>query len=241
MLPRLRSALLAKLVVDHPGRPQVILGELRRLILEGAVPPGTVISLREVAELFDVGHMPVRGALQTLIGEGLVRHDSSSGYTVAQPISEEMNEMWLVRRTAEKGVLVAASAQVSADQRARVMDAYAQLERALRDDDPAAYHRLTRPFRIALAVPSRMLRMLHVLETTWNITEPAPHMVQLAHADRVRLHTDNVRLLDAYLAGDTERLVEAMQCQHRRLEQLVAGTVIEAEMSEPPGDIPVAR
>lgn len=52
---RRRSALLDRLVVDRPGSPQqAILDELRRVILDGAVAPGTPIPLAEVADLFGV-------------------------------------------------------------------------------------------------------------------------------------------------------------------------------------------
>src|ERR671925_2399051 len=85
MRPRRRSALVDRLVVDQPGRPQqAILDELRRVILDGAVPPGTPIPLADVAELFGVSQIPVRESLKTLIGEGLVTHQRNFGYSVAQ-------------------------------------------------------------------------------------------------------------------------------------------------------------
>jgi DNA-binding GntR family transcriptional regulator len=72
MPPRGRSALVARLEVDQPGRPQpAILDELRRVILDGAVPPGTPIPLAEVANLFGVSQIPVRESLKTLIGCGV--------------------------------------------------------------------------------------------------------------------------------------------------------------------------
>ena len=62
----------------------MILDELRRVILDGAVPPGTPIPVGEVAEMFGVSHIPVRESLKTLIGEGLVAHRPNVGYAVAQ-------------------------------------------------------------------------------------------------------------------------------------------------------------
>ena len=83
-----RSVLIARLrgdLGDLTGSgQQVILDELRRVILDGDAPPGTVIPVDEVAELFGVSRIPVRESLKTLIGEGLVEHRPRSGYTVAQ-------------------------------------------------------------------------------------------------------------------------------------------------------------
>jgi DNA-binding transcriptional regulator YhcF (GntR family) len=113
-MPRRRSALVDRLVVDQPGRPQqAILDELRRVILDSAVPPGTPIPLAEVADLFGVSQIPVRESLKTLIGEGLVAHRSNSGYIVAQLMPQELREMYIVRKTLEAASLAAAVANAT--------------------------------------------------------------------------------------------------------------------------------
>ena len=95
-----------------PGRPQqAILDELRRVILDGAVLPGTLIPLAEVADLFGVSQIPVRESLKTLIGEGLVTHRSNFGYTVAQLTAQELREMYIVRETLESAALAAVGGQ----------------------------------------------------------------------------------------------------------------------------------
>ncbi|MFI6047346.1 GntR family transcriptional regulator [Nocardia sp. NPDC051321] len=222
MPPRRRSALLARLVVDAPGRPQVILGELRRVILDGAVPPLTVIPLREVAELFGVSHIPVREALKTLIGESLVTHEPHGDYTVAQLTAAELREMYIVRETLENASLAAAALHANAADRAALIEVNALLEQAIRDDDPAAYHRESRNLHLALTKPSRMFRLLHMLESAWNVTEPVQSMVHISRGDRVRLHTDHALMLDAFLARDVDRLLLIAERHHRRLETVIA-------------------
>lgn len=222
MPPRRRSALLARLVVDAPGRPQVLLGELRRVILDGAVPPRTVIPLREVAELFGVSHIPVREALKTLIGEGLVTHEPHGGYTVSQLTAAELREMYIVRETLEHASLAAAALNASAADRATLIEVNALLEQAIRDDDPVAYHRESRNFHVALTKPSRLFRLLHMLESAWNVTEPVQSMVHISRGDRVRLHTDHALMMDAFLARDVDRLLLLAERHHRRLETVIA-------------------
>lgn len=221
MPPRRRSALLARLVVDEPGRPQVILGELRRVILDGAVPPRTVIPLREVAELFGVSHIPVREALKTLIGEGLVTHEPHSGYTVAQLTATELREMYIVRETLETASLAAAAMNHSAADRAELLEVNARLEQAIRDDDPVAYHRQSRVFHVALTRPSRMFRLLHMLESAWNVTEPVQSMVHIGRPPGSAC-TPTTLMLDAFLARDVDRLLLIAEGHHRRLETVIA-------------------
>ena len=84
MTARRHSSWAFKIVADGRGGPQQsIVDELRRVILEGAVPPGSPIPVNEVAELFGVSSIPVRESLKTLTGEGLVAHQTNIGYAVA--------------------------------------------------------------------------------------------------------------------------------------------------------------
>ncbi|GAA1636860.1 GntR family transcriptional regulator [Nocardia ninae] len=200
----------------------MILGELRRVILDGAVPPCTVIPLREVAVLFGVSHIPVREALKTLIGEGLVTHEPHGDYVVAQLTAAELREMYIVRETLENAALAAAAINASAADRADLIAVNALLEQAIRDDDPVAYHRRSRDFHAALTRPSRLFRLLHMLESAWNVTEPVQSMVHIGRGDRVRLHTDHALMMDAFLARDVDRLLLTAERHHRRLESVIA-------------------
>lgn len=239
MPSRRRSALLDKLVVEKPGRPQhAILDELRRVILYCAVPPGSPIPLAEVADLFGVSQIPVREALKTLIGEGLVSHRSNAGYAVAQLTRQELREMYIVRETLESASLAAAIANATDADRAAVTAANDVLHDALRADDPAAYHRRSREFHLALARPSRMYRLLHMLESAWNVTEPVQSMVHVLAADRADLHADHCQMVRAFLAGDVEELLTASETHSQRLNALIAtlpaGTgLLAADISSP--------
>ena len=212
-----------KLVIDQPGRPQqAILDELRRVILDGAVLPGTPIPLADVADLFGVSQIPVRESLKTLIGEGLVSHRSNAGYAVAQLTPQELREMYIVRETLEAASLAAAIANADDQDRAAVVAANAVLQQAVRDDDPLTYHRESRSFHLALTRPSRMYRLLHMLESAWNVTEPVQTMLHVRPEDRAELHADHCHMLDAFLAGDVERLLTVAELHAQRLNAVIA-------------------
>ncbi|WP_179470482.1 GntR family transcriptional regulator [Mycolicibacterium vinylchloridicum] len=220
---RRRSALVDRLVVDQPGLPQqAILDELRRVILDGASLPGTPIPLAEVADLFGVSQIPVRESLKTLIGEGLVTHRSNSGYTVSQLTVQELREMYIVRETLEAASLASAVAKATDEDRAAIVTANGLLQQAIDDDDPVTYHRQSRHFHLALTRPSRMFRLLHMLESAWNITEPVQSMVHVSPSDRAALHADHRQMVDAFLAGDVEQLLTVAELHAQRLNAVIA-------------------
>lgn len=222
MPPRPRSALLAQFDVDGPGRPQqAILDELRRVVLSGAAPPGTAIPVGEVADLFGVSRIPIREALKTLIGEGLVDHRQNGGYTVARLTAAELREMYLVRETLETASLTAAVAHATAADHAAARASHERLEHAVAGNDPVAYHRESRVFHTALTTPSRMYRLLHMLESAWNITEPVQPMVHVTADHRAVLHADHGRMLDSFLARDVRGLLAATEVHNRRLDSAI--------------------
>ena len=221
MPPRRRSVLLAQLTIDAPGGSQgSILSELRRVILSGDAPPGTPIPLGEVADLFGVSRIPVRESLKTLIGEGLVDHLANSGYTVAQLTSAELREMYIVREVLETAALAAAAESATDVDHALAISVDAELRESI--DDPQRYHRLSREFHMALARPSNMHRLLHMLGAAWNITEPIQPMVHVGGSDRAALHADHKDMLDAFVARDIPALLDASALHHNRLNGVIA-------------------
>ncbi|ORI14031.1 GntR family transcriptional regulator [Rhodococcus sp. 1163] len=223
MPPRRRSVLLAQLSIATLGERQPkILEELRRVILSGDAPPNTPIPLNEVAESFGVSRIPVRESLKTLIGEGLVDHRPNLGYTVAQLTSSEFREMYIVREVLESAALVTAVELANDDDRVRAIKANHLLEQSITVNNSREYHRQSREFHMSLTRPSRMMRLLHMLESAWNITEPIQPMVHVAGSVREELHTDHRRMLEAFLDRDSVALMEIAQFHHIRLNTVIS-------------------
>jgi len=229
-----RSALIARLRGDlgelTGSGQQVILDELRRVILDGDAPPGTVIPVDEVAELFGVSRIPVRESLKTLTGEGLVQHRPRSGYTVAQLTLAELHEIYVLRGVLEQAALASAvPAATTADDRL-VQQAYDDLCAAQLTHDHRGYHRESRRFHLALLAPARSRRLMRMLESAWNLTEPVRPMAQIPNTDRAALHEDHRDMLDAFVGRDSERLLAVSALHHRHLEDSIAALPQDSSM-----------
>lgn len=200
----------------YSSGPDVVT-ELRRVVASGAVPPGTTIPLDEVAEFFQLSRIPVREALKTLVGEGLLEHQPRLGYTVTSLSSEELHELYLVRGALEAAALDVAVRHATPIDDRRVQEAHQRLTDAIDTADPAAYQRDSRAFHEAMLAPCRMPRLLHMLEIAWNITEPVQTMVRVAATDRRAMHEEHAALMEAYLARDHGRLHELAAAHHEHL------------------------
>lgn len=199
-----------------------ILAELRRVLLDGGVPPGTPIPPDEVAAVFGVSRIPVREALKTLIGEGLVEHRPNAGYTVATLTAAELREVYLVREVLETAALTAAINIADGRDHARAREAHLALEDAILAGDVRGYHRESRRFHFALVRPCGMHRLLAMFESAWNITEPVRPMAHLSDVDRAALHRDHGEMLAAFEERDAATLLRVAGEHHRRLAASIA-------------------
>ncbi|MDH6243097.1 GntR family transcriptional regulator [Mycobacterium sp. OTB74] len=239
MPPHRPSVFLEKLVASRNGGPQQsVVNELRRVVLNGDVPPGTPVPLSEVADLLGVSHIPVREALKTLTGEGLVTHRPNAGYSVAQLTAQELREMYIVGESLEAAALAVSVHRATEEDRAAAVAANQRLAQAIIDGDGAAYQRESRNFHMALARPSGMQRLLRMLDMAWNMIEPVQPMVHVDSDHWTKLNIDHDEMLVAFLARDSERLLAATTRHAHRLNDVIAtfpsdtGLLAEDETSQ---------
>jgi DNA-binding GntR family transcriptional regulator len=225
--PRRRTTFTAGLVksAGH-GEPPRLFEDLRRAILLGDQPPGTVIPIDDVARFFGVSHLPVREALRMLLGEGLVAHVPHVGYSVTPPTSAELRELHQVRQVLEASALRAALPHATLVDDATARAAFDGQLGALEAGDDRLYDMHARRFHTALIAPSGMRRLVHMYEGAWNMTEPAQPLARAEDGHRHDLTCDHERLLAAYVARDADRLVEESARHYAHLEE-VAGAAAQ--------------
>jgi len=88
---------------------------MRREVLAATFPPGARLSVRELGERYGVGATPVREALWSLVGEGLVVAEAQSGFHVSQALRNRLVSLLLLRRRVEPWLLAASLRKGSAD------------------------------------------------------------------------------------------------------------------------------
>lgn len=106
---RVRAAVELVAQLRPTGTSQeAVLTELRRVLASGRVRAGTVVPLDQIAAAFGVSRTPVREALKSLIGEGLIRHNHRGGYLVHAPTRDEFVELYTIRSALEQAALASA-------------------------------------------------------------------------------------------------------------------------------------
>ena len=144
------------------------------------------------------------------------------GYTVARLTLAELSELYIVRGVLERAALTAAVAQADVQDDRLASAALAALDAAIHADDYPAYQRESRCFHVALMTPSKMHRLLHMIESVWNITEPFQPMAHITDLARDELHAEHREMLRAFLARDAAALQAAAENHQHHLEESIA-------------------
>ncbi len=205
-------------------RPQTmqeaVLRELRRQINDGELPPGTVIRVDAVAGALGISRIPVREALMILEGEGLVTHRPHVGFAVPSLTAEELEEIYYLRGLLEDEALRRAVPNAADTDRAAAHEACVAAEDALNRKQINAFSENGRRFHEIVLAPCRMPRLLRLLEGLWDATETYRAANRLDETGQKNLQAEHQVMLEAFLAGDGQRLIEAAE-QHR--QHLLAG------------------
>ena len=201
---------------QRPTRPptaqEFVLGELRRAIVSGMLKPGEQIRQDALAERYGTSRVPLREALKILEGEGQVTYHPHRGYFVAELSSEDLVEVYRIRRVLEDEAVSAAMAHVGAD----TIDA---MERALSSmdaaaDDITALTAANRAFHFAIFERSGMPRLVRLIRQLWDATDAYRAVYFVEEANRARVATEHRAILDAITERDIPRTIAALHA-HR--------------------------
>lgn len=113
------------------------LQRLKRMLMEGAWPPGEKLEALRLAEEFGVSMTPVRDSLNQLVGARLVDMKPGEGYRVARITEQRLRDMldlnlallelaFSARKPANRPVTMQAAGPDYADRLAAVFDALAK-------------------------------------------------------------------------------------------------------------------
>jgi DNA-binding GntR family transcriptional regulator len=90
-----------------------VAGHLRAAIMSGTLRPGTFIRLDETAAQLGVSITPVREALRTLRGEGMVQQEPHRGHVVAPLSRRDIEDIFWLQATIAKELAAAAAERIT--------------------------------------------------------------------------------------------------------------------------------
>ncbi|WP_163806002.1 GntR family transcriptional regulator [Mycolicibacterium anyangense] len=197
---------------------------LRDAIMTGTLRPGTFIRLDETAAQLGVSITPVREALLTLRGEGMVQLEPRRGYVVVPLTRQDITDIFWLQATIARELAATAIERLTTEQIDELDEANTRLAQAIADGDPAAitaaefaFHRLfnrsTGRVKLSwflLHVARYMPPLVYVTDPTWGHDTVHNHQ-QLITALRRGDRDTVVQIIEDEFADAVNRLVEQLE------------------------------
>ncbi|MEU8354756.1 GntR family transcriptional regulator [Nonomuraea sp. NPDC048882] len=193
-----------------PTAQQFVLAELRRAITTGRLRPGAPIRQDALAEEFQVSRVPLREALKTLQGEGLVTYEAHRGYFVETLSLDDLREVYRIRQLLEEEAVRRAVARLTEADLGRLAAAQDEVERAAAADDVLAMATANRVFHMTLFDCAGMPRLARMIRTLWDTTDAYRSMYYGDAGNRERVVKEHRATLDALRRGSADEAVTTL-------------------------------
>ncbi|CAL9573685.1 putative D-xylose utilization operon transcriptional repressor [Streptomyces sp. enrichment culture] len=204
-----------------PSRTQYVLEEIKRRILTGRLTPGQALVETDLAAQFGVSKTPVREALKTLAGTGLVVMSQYKGVTVRMVDADMAREVYDVRLLLEPEALKRAVRRG-----ASFDDAREALTRADEATDTAERSLANREFHRALYLPCGNPLLGRMLDEVRDQAALVSAVAWAADPSWEREADEHRVILDLALAGDADGAARAL---HAHIASFVRRAFPEAQ------------
>lgn len=197
---------------------QNVTEQLRDWILHGRMPPGSRLEEIPLAQQLGVSRTPVRAALNTLVGEGLVDHQPKRGYLVRGFDVEAIVAAYDVRSVLEGLACRNAALRGLTDAQTRLLrESLAIGDRILasgelRPEEHAPYQEMNVAIHDTLLQASGNPWVTRFAEQAQNIPFASDRIILWDdHAVILRSHVDHHRIVEAVIARDGARAEQLMR------------------------------
>lgn len=208
-----------------PTAQTAVLRELRREILSGDLAPGSQIMQDEIAERYGVSRVPVRDALRTLEGQGLVTYSPHRGYHVTQIDVDELQQIQDIREIIEGEALREAVGNISAETISAMSADLQAMIRAENDMDWSEWLAAHRRFHFALFEMSGRKHLLRILGQMWDVSDLYRSYYMKTRLSELRDRQEHQLLLNAARDHDLNGMLETMRTHRAGTVESIRSTV----------------
>jgi DNA-binding GntR family transcriptional regulator len=166
-------ASLAHRVDAIQNTAEVIAHSLREMIAEAELPPGQPLIQERIAEMFQVSRVPVRDALQLLIGMGVAVSVPRRG-VIVRPLSQKhLDDLFEVRKILEGAAIRLVVENATPELHRRLQELIRQQSACLRTSDVKSQAKLDDTFHKTLYGNIGNQRLYELILSNWEMIKQA--------------------------------------------------------------------
>lgn len=203
---------------------------LRQEILSCILPPGQVVSERELAQRYEMSKTPIREALTRVCHEGLVQRLSGRGYIIAPITIQYIRDLFDLRLVLEVAAAERAARHAPPAQLAALKE-MSTISYSL--DDPqshVSFLQTNRAFHLTLAEAAENRRLVEILEGLLIEMERLFHLGLRLRDSSQEMRREHQELVAALEVGDVAGVREAMARQINASRDRILEAILQGEV-----------
>jgi DNA-binding GntR family transcriptional regulator len=207
--------------------------ELRNAIVRGDLIPGSKIRQEATAQQLGISLIPLREALKTLTGEGVVTYHPQRGYFVTELPATAIGEIYVVRELLETQTEQLAIPHLTDQDRAAMRAHLRDQTRAVEERDAVAMIATNRRFHFTIFDRCENTWLARFVTQLWDTLDPYRvlsyrHMWTADPEQHVpaEILAEHERILDALEKPNTDRALRLLE-QHRARSETFLRVLVE--------------
>ncbi|MET0703630.1 MAG: GntR family transcriptional regulator [Mycobacterium sp.] len=181
-----------------------VYSRLRLAITSGSLAPGTKVSIRSVADTFEVSTMPVREALRRLESDGLVVFGRRS-ITISNLSGDQVTQIFRIRLQLELLAAEWALEKVTEDDIADLHEILVRMDRP--DITVDEWRSLNQDFHRRFYDCARSPHLLELIGRVWDKVEPFMAIYVSTVGDFAEAHRQHLGILESITQRDLYTLI----------------------------------
>ncbi|MDA9208106.1 GntR family transcriptional regulator [Octadecabacter sp.] len=209
----------------RPADEQIAIA-VKAAILSMELPPGQLISEKEIGRMFGASRTPVRAAFAQLREEGLLTTWPSRGTFVTNLSLKEIKAAQFLREAIEATVVQQLCVEgLSGDYEKALSKNLLDQQTAIDGGDDASFRLLDDQFHALLVEATGYDRIVAALNREKAILDRLRSLTLTSDGTMERLRADHVAIVQAIKAGDSDAAVERLQTHVRLALETLSGLV----------------
>jgi DNA-binding GntR family transcriptional regulator len=178
--------------------------QLRDALLAGRFAPGTVLTLRSLAETFGTSITPVRDAVTRLVAQGVLQQGPRNAAIVPHLTRSELNDLTVVRCALEGRAAREAARRPQAASLERLQALLAKMQSLIAARSLESYLEHHRKFHFEIYAMSGVPILVETIENMWLRCGPVLSFVIPEYVVLLKGWDHHTAALKAIVAGDGE-------------------------------------
>jgi len=197
--------------LNHHPIERAVYEAFRRAIVTGSIPITKRINTTEYAQALHISRTPIRLALDKLVADGLVQHKPKTGFFACQITSDDVKEVYLIRKALEALVINVATEKMSPEDFDELENLLKETDEANQQDDIPRVLELFREYHHFMYKKSELIRTAEIISRG---NEYLKHFRSICLSNDERRDiaiADHWAIFETMKARDTQTTVELVE------------------------------